>query len=89
MECFRRCRGRFVYCSSFLTGCDMTVGEAIRKARKDRGYSAQRLANKSGVGKLTIYKYEYDQSQPRLWCLIALADALNITLDELVGRSSR
>ena len=67
----------------------MTVGQAMKKARTERGYSAQRLANKSGVQRVTIYKYEQEHQQPRLWCLIAIADALNISLDELVGRSKR
>ena len=67
----------------------MSVGEAIRKARTERGYSLQRLANKTGLSVQGIYQYEHGISEPRCWCLIALADALNISLDELVGRSKR
>ena len=65
----------------------MTVGEGIRKARTERGYSLRRLANKTGLSAQAIYQYEHGINEPRCWCLIALADALNISLDELVGRS--
>lgn len=65
----------------------MSVGEAIKKARTERGYSLQSLANKSGLSVQAIYHYEYGISEPRCWCLIALADALNISIDELVGRT--
>lgn len=65
----------------------MTVGQAIRKARTERGYSLRRLANKSGLTAQAIYQYEHGINEPRCWCLIALADALNISLDELVGRN--
>ena len=65
----------------------MSVGEAIRKARKKRGYTMPRLAKKLGIQVQTIYQWEAGISEPRCWLLIALADALNVSLDELVGRS--
>lgn len=67
----------------------MSVGEAIKKARTEKGLSAQCLANKSGLSLQAIYHYEHGISEPRCWCLIALADALDISLDELEGRSNR
>ena len=65
----------------------MTVGQAIRKARTERGYSMPRLAKKMGIQVQTIYQWEAGISEPRCWLLIALADALDISLDELVGRN--
>ncbi|MBE6618395.1 MAG: helix-turn-helix transcriptional regulator [Ruminococcaceae bacterium] len=64
----------------------MTIGESIRKVREERGYSRQRLARKLGLHLMTIVQWERDVSYPRMKPLIALADALNVSLDELVGR---
>lgn len=66
----------------------MTIGQAIRKARKERGYSQQKLSMRSGVCILSISKYERDISIPTAISLICLADALGITLDKLVGRDN-
>ena len=46
-----------------------------------------RLAKKLGIQVQIIYQWEAGISEPRCWLLIALADALNVSLDELVGRS--
>ncbi len=64
----------------------MTIGESIRKVREERGYSRRRLAMKLGTHWMTIVQWERDVSYPRMKPLIALADALNVSLDELVGR---
>lgn len=64
----------------------MTIGEYIRKARTDRGYSRQQLSNKSGVSVATIRCWEDDLNVPSVILLSCIADALNISLDELIGR---
>ena len=64
----------------------MTIGESIRKAREDRGYSRQRLAIRSGVSYHAIQRWEQENSNPTVINLIPIADALGISLDELVGR---
>ena len=64
----------------------MTIGESIRKIRKERGYSRERLARKLGTHHTTIVHWEWDISYPRLNTLIQLADFFDVSLDELVGR---
>ena len=64
----------------------MTIGQAIRKARKAKGYTLMKLAAKSGVSYSTIGYWERGIVCPNVVPLIAVADILNITLDELVGR---
>lgn len=64
----------------------MTIGESIRKARKAKGWTLQKLAEKSGVCFATIWYWERDKSTPSIILLICIADALEISLDELVGR---
>ncbi len=64
----------------------MTIGEAIKKARKDKGLSQKQLAEMSGVCWVSISYYETGRAFPSILNLISLADALSVTLDELVGR---
>lgn len=63
----------------------MTTGEAMRAARKDAGLSQRKLAEAAGVRKNAICQYENDQHAPSLFAVIALADALGLTVDEYIG----
>ena len=65
----------------------MTIGEAIKMAREGKGYSQQGLAIKSGVHPQNISQWERGTAFPTIINLIPIADALGITLDELVGRT--
>jgi transcriptional regulator with XRE-family HTH domain len=64
----------------------MTIGEAIRKARKERKYSRQRLADEAKISVMTIVRWELGISTPNLLPLLDVANVLKISLDELVGR---
>ena len=64
----------------------MNIGESIRKAREDRGYSRERLARKAGISQITIFQWEHGKFSPTIELLWRVADALNISLDELIGR---
>lgn len=64
----------------------MTIGESIRKARKERGYSREHLARKAKISHMTITRWELDMSYPNLLSLWDIANVLDISLDELVGR---
>jgi transcriptional regulator with XRE-family HTH domain len=65
----------------------MTIGQSIRKARKEKGYSLEALAYLSGVTFTTISQWERDVRTPILANLILVADALQMPLDELIGRT--
>ena len=67
----------------------MTIGEAMKKARREKGYSQPKLAMKSGLLVQNISVWETGRAFPNIINLIPIADALGITLDELVGRSGR
>ena len=67
----------------------MTIGQAIKKARKAKGYTLKKLAAKAGVTYSTISNWECNRVFPNVVPLIAVADVLGVTLDELVGRSNR
>lgn len=67
----------------------MTIGEAMRKARQNKGWTQKQLAEESGVNMLSISFYETGRAFPSLLNLISLADALGVTLDDLVGRTCK
>lgn len=67
----------------------MTIGQSIKKARKSRKLKQVELAEMAGVSRLTISFWECDKFMPTILLLICVADVLNITLDELVGRSKQ
>lgn len=64
-----------------------TIGQSIRAARLAALLSQQELAEKAGIGDSQLSRYENDWSTPSLQIAIFLADALGITLDELVGHN--
>jgi transcriptional regulator with XRE-family HTH domain len=64
----------------------MTIGEAIRKARKERKYSRQRLADEAKISVMTIVRWELGISTPNLLPLLDVANVLKISIDELIGR---
>ena len=65
----------------------MTIGEAIKKARKAKGWTQKQLAAEAGTCKICISYYETGRAFPSILNLISLADALGVTLDDLVGRT--
>ena len=67
---------------------EMTLGERIAYYRGTLGLSQGELAEKLGVSRQAVSKWETDAGLPDLDRLIALSGLYNITLDELVkGRA--
>ena len=62
----------------------MTLGERIAYYRGALGFSQGELAEKLGVSRQAVSKWETDAGLPDLDRLIALSGLYNITLDELV-----
>jgi len=62
------------------------MGVRLRKLRQERGLSQAQLARLSGIPKGTLLQWEYGLRTPLLDAAVKLADALEITLDELAGR---
>ena len=67
----------------------MTVGQHINNARKKRGMSIDELAAKAYVSRNTIVGWIYCDHHPDIELLIAVADVLQMSLDELVGRETK
>ncbi len=65
----------------------MTFGKKIAIERKKKGYSQDELAKKVGTISVTIGRYERDEIKPSIDVASKLADALNISLDYLTGKT--
>ena len=63
------------------------LSEKIKSLRKKRGWTQQELAQYTGLSFNVITKIEQGVIQyPNLRTLIKIADAFNISIDELIGR---
>ena len=59
----------------------------LRKFRKRKNYSQAVLAKELNYGHTTIANYESGRNEPSIDDLIKMANALDISLDELVGKN--
>lgn len=62
------------------------LGNSIRKIRKSKRLTMQQLADKSGYTRNQVHRIETNKQAPKITTVIALADALEVSIDELVGR---
>lgn len=62
-----------------------TIGQNIRRLRKNLKMSGRAVAEAIGVQKTVYYRWETDEATPSLLNAISLADYFGCTLDELVG----
>ncbi len=67
----------------------MQFGEILIKRRKEIGMTQDDLAEKLGVSRQSVSKWENGECMPDSEKLIKLSDVLGISLDELTGRRER
>lgn len=65
----------------------MSFGEKIATIRKKKGLSQEELAKKVGIISVTIGRYERDEIKPSIDTAAKIAEALDTSLDYLVGNS--
>lgn len=63
-----------------------TFGQRFQRLRKKLGLKQEDIANKVNISAQAVSKWENDLSAPDISLLPELADILNVTLDELLGR---
>jgi transcriptional regulator with XRE-family HTH domain len=63
----------------------MNTGKIITDLRKEKDWSQTDLANKSGVSREMIGKYERGEAVPSIEAAKKIADSLEVSLDYLVG----
>ncbi len=66
----------------------MDFKEKLAAIRKDRGLSQEEMAERIGVSRQAVSKWESGESFPDIGNLIALADILGVSIDRLVRRDS-
>lgn len=66
----------------------MTLGEKIKKARKEAGMSQEQLAEKLLVSRSAIAKWETDKGLPDVQNLKSISSVLGITVDYLLDEDN-
>ena len=61
-----------------------TLGQRIRRLRKDAGFTQEALARESDVGRVTLVRLENGEQTPRYRTLSAIAGALGRNVQELL-----
>ena len=64
----------------------LSLGKAIRKAREKKGLSANQIAELLRMKGHAYRRYERGEVPMKATTLIEIADALDVSLDELVGK---
>lgn len=62
-----------------------TIGERLIELREKSGLSKVEMAEKLGVNKSSITRYETNEIKPNLDMMLKIAELFNVTLDWLVG----
>ncbi len=63
----------------------MTVGQNIKRLRKEKGLTQKQLGDKCGLADSAIRKYELGGANPKIETLDKIASVLETTTDELRG----
>ncbi len=67
-----------------------TLATNIKKHRQKSGLSQDQLARKAGIPYSTFLKNESGYTpNPSIQAVVSIADALGVTIDELVGRKPK
>lgn len=66
---------------------NIIMGQRIRAARKARGIKAEKLAESVGIAVESIGHIECGSRKPSLGTLYRIAEALDVSLDYLTGRT--
>ncbi len=62
----------------------MSIGENIRRLRKEKGWSQRKLSELSGVSHTQIANYETNRTKPTLETIVKIANALDVNISELL-----
>lgn len=62
----------------------MNFGESIKKIRKEKGLTQKQLGEKLGISQAAIGQFESNSANPKIETMQKIADALNVSLNDLV-----
>ena len=66
----------------------MDIAQSIKKCREEQGLTQKALANKMGVTPVLISQYENGKRNPKIKTLQKIADALEMSVSDLVGENN-
>ncbi len=66
----------------------MSLGENLKTARKERGFTQEQVAKEINVSRVNIAYYENGTKVPSVAVLTAIADVLECSIDGLLGRKT-
>lgn len=66
---------------------NVVLGQHLAAIRKERGFTQVELAEKLGVIQSVVSSYERGRVRPHPDALIKIAEVLNVSLDNLLGRT--
>ena len=73
----------YIYISFMVTNIYEKLGKNIKKYRKEKKYTQQKLAEKTGIGLNFLGKIEVAYAKPSFETIIKISQALDISLKEL------
>jgi len=73
---------------SFLEGTKMTLGEKIKAAREQAGFTQAQFAEVLGVSRQAVTKWEADRGMPDVENLKLMSERLGISVDDLLDDST-
>ena len=65
------------------------IGKRIAEVRRERGYNQDTLAEMAMINRVTLARYETGVIEPGAFALSRIADALNVSTDELLCRTDK
>lgn len=66
-----------------------TFGDRLRETRNRMGWTQALLAQRSGLATSLVAQFELRAVPPKAKYLVALADALGVSVDHLLGRTGQ
>jgi transcriptional regulator with XRE-family HTH domain len=63
-------------------------GEYLARARRERGWSAPEVGRMLGISDKQVYRYERGHNDPSASIVVRLADAVGVSIDEVLGRET-
>ncbi len=68
-----------------INGFMVSLGNRIRLARERAGYTQEKVAEKIGVSRSAVSRWEQGEIEPKVQNLVAVAALLNVSTDYLLG----
>lgn len=62
------------------------IGRRVRAARKERGYSQEKLSLLSGVSRSLVANLESGHSSVSIYSLFKIAEALDLEMEDIIHR---